>query len=203
MRLRLEYRKTGPFRFISHLDWLNSLKRAIRRASIPVGYTSGFSPQMKLNLGIPLPVGVEGLREYLDMELEREEPPILVLNKLNEELPRELKMLRCEVAPEFDISSFVNFAIYDLFLDGEGDVNFEGLGEVLYKVKRLSFNAYRLYILQGANSLGIFKLLSASGISPERVSLARRLGLWRIEGGILINPFGEVERLDEDIDKRG
>ncbi|MBC7331305.1 MAG: DUF2344 domain-containing protein, partial [Synergistetes bacterium] len=138
MRLRLEYRKIGPFRFISHLDWLNSLKKAIRRASIPVSYTLGFSPQMKVMLGIPLPIGVEGLREYLDLELEREMSSEEVLKKLNRELPEELRMSRCEIAPAFEISKFVNFAVYDLFLREEEPLDFTNFGAKLHRVDRLS-----------------------------------------------------------------
>ncbi len=122
MRLRLEHRKIGLFRFVSHLDWLNSLKRALRRAGIPVGYSAGFSPQVKISLGIPLPVGVEGLREYLDIELEREMPPSEVMERLNRELPKELKVRRCELAPDFDIVKFVNLSVYDLFLKGDASL---------------------------------------------------------------------------------
>lgn len=203
MRLRFEYRKIGLFRFISHLDWLNSLKRAIRRALIPVSYSSGFSPQMKINLGIPLPLGVEGLREYFDLELERTEELIKVMDRLNRELPEELRILRCEVSPKFDIAKFVNFSIYDIFLKREENLEFKELKDILYRVERISPNNYRLFLFQRDNSSGIVKNLLSLGLSWERIHLIRRLGFWRFEEGILINPFGEVERLDKYVDKCG
>lgn len=45
-------------------------ERALRRASLPVAYTSGFSPRPKLSFGLALPTGSESLAEYLDVEFE-------------------------------------------------------------------------------------------------------------------------------------
>jgi radical SAM-linked protein len=44
-------------------------ERALRRAAVPVAYTSGFSPRPKLSFGLALPTGCESLAEYLDVEL--------------------------------------------------------------------------------------------------------------------------------------
>ncbi|MCX8127156.1 MAG: TIGR03936 family radical SAM-associated protein [Synergistetes bacterium] len=203
MKLRLEHRKIGIFRFVSHLDWLNSLKRAIRRALIPISYSSGFSPQMRINLGIPLPLGVEGLKEYFDLELEKPEDPVQVMYKLNRELPEELHILRCEVSPSFEISKFVNFSIYDLFLREERDLDFKALGDILYKLEKRSTKTYRIFLFQKGESSGIVKVLFSLGLSWEEMCLIRRLGLWKFEGEIIINPFGEVEQLDKYVNKCG
>jgi len=63
-------------------------------------------------------------------------------------------------------------------------------------VDRLSSKVVRLYLFQEANTVGIVKLLFSSGLSWEKVFLIRRIGSWRFEGEVLINPFGEVEHLD-------
>ncbi|GEM_PF-1124960 len=203
MRLRLEYRKLGSFRFISHLDWLNALKRALRRASIPIGYSGGFSPQMKISLGPPLPVGVEGLREYVDLELTEVRVPLDVVHKLNEELPPELWFLRCESSPDFDIVKFVNFSIYDVFLSSECELKLDGVKGALYKIIKLYPKVYRLFLFLTPGASGIVKLLFSSGLSWQDIFLIRRLGIWRFEDGKILNPFGEVEDLDKYIDKRG
>jgi len=69
VRYRLVYEKTSRARFLSHTETLDCLRRAIRMSGIPVRFTEGFNPHPRLSAGPPLPVGMEGLREYLDIEL--------------------------------------------------------------------------------------------------------------------------------------
>jgi radical SAM-linked protein len=69
MRLRLRFSKLGKVRFTSHRDTARMWERALRRASLPVAYTGGFSPRPKLSFGLALSTGHESLAEYLDVEL--------------------------------------------------------------------------------------------------------------------------------------
>jgi len=69
-QVRLRWRKENPARFTSHLDSMRALERAIRRADIPVAYTEGFNPHMKLSFGPPLPLGFVSDDEYFDLHLE-------------------------------------------------------------------------------------------------------------------------------------
>ncbi|MCX7794238.1 MAG: TIGR03960 family B12-binding radical SAM protein [Thermodesulfovibrionales bacterium] len=67
LRIRAEFSKTGELKYLSHLEMLRLIERALRRAKIPLIYTEGFHPAPKISFGPALPVGVEGLREYFDM----------------------------------------------------------------------------------------------------------------------------------------
>ena len=70
MRLiRIWFKKTDSAKYISHLDLQRCLTRAFRRTDIPLWYTEGFNPHPYLLFGFPLPLGVEGLRETLDIKL--------------------------------------------------------------------------------------------------------------------------------------
>ncbi|MCD6364114.1 MAG: DUF2344 domain-containing protein [Synergistetes bacterium] len=203
MKLRLEHGKRGPFRFISHLDWLNSLKRAIRRAGLRVAYSRGFSPHMRVSLGPPLPVGIEGEREYFDIELEVELEPREVAKRLNAQLPEELGISRCEKAPSFSLMKFINFSIYDLYLLEDRKIDFFGVRDLVREVIKLSNRAYRLFTLCDSSSPSLIKVLFlATGLSWEDIVLIKRIGLWRFENGGLLTPFGEVEELDKYFNKR-
>ncbi len=84
IRLRITYEKIDALRFISHRDLIQVLTRALRRAHVPLAYTQGFSPRPKLSFAPPLPLGVKGAGELLDIELTRhqdEEDFILMANK--------------------------------------------------------------------------------------------------------------------------
>ena len=48
-KLRLRYAKRGPARFTSHRDFGRALERALRRAEIPMAYSSGFSPHPRIS----------------------------------------------------------------------------------------------------------------------------------------------------------
>jgi radical SAM-linked protein len=69
-KIRFAFSKTGDIRFLSHLELVNAVARALRRAGAPIRYSRGFHPLPKLSFSPPLPVGMESLDEYLDVEFE-------------------------------------------------------------------------------------------------------------------------------------
>jgi len=87
VRIRAEFSKTGRMKYLSHLELVIMLQRAMRRAGFPLEYSKGFHPFPKISFGPPLGVGISGMSEYFDMEIT---PPFdLEVNrgKLNSMLP--------------------------------------------------------------------------------------------------------------------
>lgn len=72
LKLRICFDKHGKIRFTSHRDVARIWERTLRRASLPVAYSEGFSPRPKLSFGLALPTGHESDAEYLDIELDPE-----------------------------------------------------------------------------------------------------------------------------------
>jgi radical SAM-linked protein len=68
-RLRVQFNRGQELRFITHLDLMRSLERAIRRAGIDIAYSEGFSPHPQISLAAPLPVGVTSRGELMDVYL--------------------------------------------------------------------------------------------------------------------------------------
>jgi radical SAM-linked protein len=68
-RLRLTFSKTGPTRFIGHLDLALTLERALNRARIPVAYTQGFNPRPRMQMAAALPLGFTSECEMADIWL--------------------------------------------------------------------------------------------------------------------------------------
>lgn len=82
--VRIWFNKTGTAKYISHLDLTRCMIRAFRRTDIPLWYTEGFNPHPYLVFGLSLPLGVEGLREPLDIRLNDESYPLeRVIEQLN------------------------------------------------------------------------------------------------------------------------
>lgn len=69
MRIRVRFTKQGKVRFTSHRDVARLWERALRRSSLPVASTEGFSPRPKMHFGLALSTGHESLGEYLDIDL--------------------------------------------------------------------------------------------------------------------------------------
>lgn len=68
-RLRLTFTKTGPTRYISHLDLARTLERSLNRARIPVAYTQGFNRRPRMSLAAALPLGYTSEYELADIWL--------------------------------------------------------------------------------------------------------------------------------------
>lgn len=98
-RYRINYTKNGPARYISHLDLVRTMERALRRSGLPVAFSEGFNPHPKFSFALPLPVGVAGLDEYMDLELTRELAPSELSRLLNENLPRGLEVRGTSAVP--------------------------------------------------------------------------------------------------------
>lgn len=69
MKARIKFRKYGALRFIGHLDVMRFFQKVMRRAEIPIAFTSGYSPHMIMSFASPLGIGLTSDGEYFDIEL--------------------------------------------------------------------------------------------------------------------------------------
>lgn len=70
MKVRIQFEKRGAIRFTSHKDVMRIFERAFGAAGVPVSFSEGFHPHMRMSFGPPLKTGWEGLEEYMDVQLE-------------------------------------------------------------------------------------------------------------------------------------
>ena len=86
--IRVRFTKLGKVRFTSHRDVARLFERALRKATIGVAYTEGFSPRPKIAFGLALSTGHESLAEYLDVALRDSDVDVTELpGRLSPELP--------------------------------------------------------------------------------------------------------------------
>ena len=89
-RIRIRYTKRGPLRFTSHRDFARALERAMRRANIPVAYSSGFSPHPKVSYQSAAPTGVASEAEHAEISLQEAMDPDELVRRLDAALPQGL-----------------------------------------------------------------------------------------------------------------
>lgn len=98
-RLRIRYAKRGRLRFTSHRDFARALERAIRRAGLPIAFSSGFSPHPRISYANASSTGAASEAEYLEIALTSALDPVAVRDALNESLPDGLDVTEVVVAP--------------------------------------------------------------------------------------------------------
>lgn len=93
-RIRVAFRQEGPARFVSHLDIMRAFQRAARRAGLQLEHTRGFNPRPKMSFAAPLPVGMSGARELVDMEFAHNVAPGEAERLLGAQMPAGLVILK-------------------------------------------------------------------------------------------------------------
>ena len=97
-KLRVRYAKRGRLRFTSHRDFARAFERAVRRAGVPIGFSSGFSPHPKISYANAAPTGSASEAEFLEIGLTELRLPDDVRKALDEALPPGLDVLDVVVA---------------------------------------------------------------------------------------------------------
>ena len=110
--VRLKFCKVGTLQYISHLDLQRTFNRILVRSCIPVWYTQGFNPHIKLVFSTPLSVGSQSVCEYLDIRLSREMSYDEIKERLNAEMTDEFYITDVyEAKTDF---SEITYASYDI-----------------------------------------------------------------------------------------
>jgi radical SAM-linked protein len=97
-RLRVRYTKRDRLRFTSHRDFARAFERAVRRAGVPIGFSSGFSPHPKISYANASPTGAASEAEYLEIGLTDEREPDEIRAALDEALPPGLDIVEVVIA---------------------------------------------------------------------------------------------------------
>lgn len=98
-KYRLRITKAGTMKFLSHLEYIRVIERALRRTGVPLEFTEGFHPTPKFSFSPALPVGVESYAEYLDIILAFSLEPEDLMERLNSVLPDGISVVQAEEIP--------------------------------------------------------------------------------------------------------
>lgn len=130
IELRAAFEKSGRAVFISHLDLLRTMQRAIKRSRLPVWYSQGFNPRIYLNFPLALSLGVVGRREFMDFAVTEAVDCEKARDALNAAMPEGLKIL--SVALPVHENKEIGFADYRIeFWGGEPRESLSALEKML------------------------------------------------------------------------
>lgn len=96
-RYRLVFAKMNSGRFLSHLEMATVLRRAMRRAKLPLAYSQGYNPTPRISFEAALPLGLESRVEEMEVILRQPVEVSELRRRLNHELPAGLEILEVRI----------------------------------------------------------------------------------------------------------
>ena len=99
-KYRAKVTKKGYLKYLSHLDWQNTLVKGLFRSQLPVVFTEGFNPIPKISLGAALPIFIESLTEFIDFELYGDLPSDEIKDRLNTVLDENARIINIYEIPK-------------------------------------------------------------------------------------------------------
>ena len=97
MDVRMSFEKTGMAKFISHLDTVRCITRAMKRANVPIWFTEGFNPHAFLTFAMPLSLGFESLCETVDFRLTEEMDLTELAKQIDNALPVDITVKKISI----------------------------------------------------------------------------------------------------------
>jgi radical SAM-linked protein len=110
-------------RFLSHLETVDTLLSALRRAGYQVALSRGMKPRPVIALALPRAVGVQSESELADIELTSNPTPAELHEQLAPQLPAGLELLAVEPAQGKQAASRVRAVRY--MVETADDVDWE------------------------------------------------------------------------------
>ena len=113
--VRIWFEKRDTARYISHLDLNRCMSRAFHKTRLPLWYTQGFNPHVFVSFAMPLSLGMDGLRECMDVRLLEEMDKATLMEKLNGALPLDIHVY--DVTEPVMATHEIAFAHYEISYD--------------------------------------------------------------------------------------
>jgi len=132
MKVRVKYAKTGPLKFISHLDVMRYFQKSIRRAGLDIAYSTGLSPHEIISFAAPMPLMLTSEAEYFDAEFNSLPSHDEFVRRLNEAGTPFMQVLDAAILPDKTLNSMaaVTASSYIVTLTEKGE---KEIGEAFKK----------------------------------------------------------------------
>jgi len=122
-KVLIHYGKSGPLKYLSHLELIRALERSFRRAGVEIKMSGGFHPRPKVSYVPALSVAVASSAEYLLAELVHPIPEDQLLTKITSALPKGLSIYGAKYIRDKkpSIASAVKSAAYRVKVEFDAD----------------------------------------------------------------------------------
>jgi len=171
MKYNLVFSKGYEVRYISHLDLMRTFERALRRSDLPLQYSAGFNPRIKMSFALPLPVSIEGELELASLELSAHISPETIKSKLNQALPTGISIIKCFLDIESSsLSTQITAAAYVAYYRDEVD------GSYLNSMLSQNTLIYQKKSKKKTREIDLKEYLYHCSFSPESINFEVKAG---------------------------
>lgn len=191
--VRVCVKREGNVKYISQLDMYRMMLRTVRRAEIPLWYTEGFNPHPYLSFLLPLPLGVEGDNEPLDMKIENDMTDEAILEALRGEIPSGFGIVSVKTAGMKPDK--IAYGSYEIKFGAEDGINTEELctlltcGELFFEKSGKSRGKKVIKTVNASEHIKNHSLTEKDGVIILRVTLPA--------GSVFnINPLQLIEAME-------
>lgn len=98
-RIRFKFYKKDEFKYLSHLDIIRIILRALRRAGLKIEYSMGYNPKPRIVFSPPTPLGIESMAEYSDILINENISGEKFAEKVNLQLEQQMQITKAKRAP--------------------------------------------------------------------------------------------------------
>ena len=185
MTYRITFAVRDRARFLSHLETVDTLLSALRRAGYQVALSRAMRPRPVIALALPRAVGVQSEAELADVELTSEPATAELSQRLSEQLPAGFELIAAEPAVGKPAASRVRGVSYlievadDLDWDQAVERYLAADAAVVTRTapkkadKRIDVRAFCTHISHGPDGLvANIDLTEAGTARPEEVATA-------------------------------
>jgi radical SAM-linked protein len=173
----LRFAKRGRLRFTSHRDVARAFERAIRRAGIPMAYSSGFTAHPRISWAGAAPTGAASEAEYVELALAQHRDVDQLASDLDAALPPGIDVLEGVIAaPTGKLAERIDASMWEIALHGIDDTQLAPaveslLGAEQVEVERIIQEGRRTIDVRAALvSALIVEAPAHEAEQPERVS---------------------------------
>ncbi len=178
-KYRIKLTKENELRYISHLDWQNTIHKALFRSGLKLAFSQGFNPTPKTSLGIALPIFYESKTELIDLDLKDNLKPEEIEAALTKVVPQNIKIIEVvKISKETkSIDTTAQWAEYECSVLKEGILNFK---ELMYIINKIS-SSDEIFI-EKKTKKGIKKLINvkpsikSASIIDDKLMLVLKTG---------------------------
>ena len=113
MKIRIKFKKYGVMKFIGHLDVMRYFQKLLRRADIPIAYTTGMSPHQIMSFAMPLGIGIESDAEYVDIEITDKITSDIAIAAMNNNTVEGIDIVSFKELPEHSVNAMASICAAD------------------------------------------------------------------------------------------
>jgi radical SAM-linked protein len=197
-RVRIRFRKVGDLRWIGHRDLARTLERIFRRAHLVLATSQGYHPKPRMTFPSPLPLGMEGWNEVVEIQLAQPTGLPEMVARLNRESVQGLEFLRAFMIPASAPTPQVACCVYRIRLnEGAYEEVRSRVAQVMdsafWPVQRVSRNtvlnlrdhAWEISAVEGELRLRL-RPSEAGGPTARDVLESLGLGNFEKDGGVIV-----------------